>query len=177
MVSLNISFFNWLISSYFSFIFTFTNRVFYIFVITETVRGILYHFFIVRRLSFIFCASLFSSLRPGDIFDGKGVQRLIAICLILLSLIAIRLLRRFKHPPSQAACPFSFYLTFSIRCTYTHAANSSVSFRSLSVDGGTLYGAALTLRHRHVSLSLSPPPLSLSTFLSLHPFVCSVEWA
>lgn len=67
---------------------------------------------------------------------------------------------------AQAACPFSFYLTFSIRYTYTHTANSSVSFRR--IDGGTLYGATLIPRHRHVLSPLFsfPSRVSLRSFRS-----------
>lgn len=98
------------------FIVTFMNRLLYLY---QPYKVFDYYFFIIRRLAFIFCASLFSSLHTDDIFDGKDVQRLNAICLILLS-YHDSTLSPFKASPSQAACPFSFYLTFSIRYTYTH---------------------------------------------------------
>lgn len=124
-----------------------------------------YFILFLYRPSFIFCVSLFSSLHLGDIFDGKGVpaHRYLLDSSILswfdfFAVLSILL--------AQAACPFSFYLTFSIRYTYTHTANSSVSFRR--IDGGTLYGATLIPRHRHVLSPLFsfPSRVSLRSFRS-----------
>lgn len=102
LLSLNI-FLNWLISSY---IFQFHAYLYKPFLC-------LYH---RRILSFVVYLSYFAFhyFYPFilAIFLMKKAYNGSSLSTWFFYLIVIRLLGRFKHPPSQTACPFSFYLTF-----------------------------------------------------------------